>query len=221
MILSKRKVIQEKTRDIEMILFNKIINYLDYILSFTKPKINKVIPALTGNQPEDFVRTAEAMCGKNGQDFGWRVDWCVFFICWAGRKSHAFPMSVKAYPFSFTVEYIKRKNGEFYCFEDKTIDFVKDSIRAESGSNFNEVCCKKTNRESFLPEKGDIILFHWREDYNNYPFSHIGIVNNYKDGIIETIEGNTSDNHLVKKRMRDYDTQVIGFLRTNWQKLLS
>ena len=122
-------------------------------------------------------------------------------------------MRAKAHPTSLTVEFLKRGNGEFYYFDDSTIDYLKKAFHSDFHTNF----CQKSSRESFLPKKGDVILFLWKEHCEKYHMSHIGIVKEYKEGVIETIEGNTSDNMLVEKRMRNYDAQVIGFLRWNGQ----
>ena len=73
--------------------------------------------------------------------------------------------------------------------------------------------CILSKRSEFLPQRGDIVLYLWKEDVGVYDQSHIGLVTDYRDGKLETIEGNTSENHCVERRIREYDSQVIGFLR--------
>lgn len=90
--------------------------------------------------------------------------------------------------------------------------------------------------KSFVPTKGDIIVFVWRGssfyntvknlqgDYGKYSASHIGIVEYYKDGVVHTIEGNVGGsgnrkNNAIKRCTRKVgDDQISFYVRPNWAK---
>lgn len=73
---------------------------------------------------------------------------------------------------------------------------------------------------SYIPKKGDLVYFDWNGDWNGTISSscapgatwidHIGIVEYVKDGVVYTVEGNTSKK--VGKRNYSLDSKVlIGF----------
>lgn len=65
------------------------------------------------------------------------------------------------------------------------------------------------DQKGFMPERGDIVIYE--DIVGNGPHDHIGIVMDFKDGIITTAEGNVENRSGIF--MRDRYKNINGFIR--------
>lgn len=200
----------------------KFKTFLSLILVVSILAANLVVPVhagvstnytLTGNQANDVIAVAKAQLGKTKSDFGWTVDWCAYFVCWAGQTAKAkFPSPTSAgNGRALTAWFVNNSAGTFYYFRDAN---YTNLINNEKISN--KGLCVKSSRSSFVPKKGDIVLYLWSEDVGQYNWSHVGLVESYSNNTLKTVEGNTSGG-VVANRSRAYDSQVIGIIRPNYK----
>ena len=61
------------------------------------------------------------------------------------------------------------------------------------------------------PEPGDLIFFDWQQDGDR---DHVGIVTSVKDGMVFTVEGNSSDRCRQKRYFLD-DPVIFGYAQIN------
>lgn len=164
---------------------------------------------LTGNKVDDIITVSRAQINKTKSDFGWTVDWCAYFVCWAGRTVGAnFPSSNLGTPKDIARWFANNNAGTFYYFRDENYKSLQDK-------DINDKLCVKANRDSFTPQKGDLVVYLWSTAEKGINWSHIGIVEKYSGGKLYTVEGNTSGGK-VAARERSYDSQVVGIIRPNY-----
>ena len=61
--------------------------------------------------------------------------------------------------------------------------------------------------ESYEPQMGDLIFFNWK---HGTEYDHVGIVESFAEGVVHTIEGNSSNK--VRRRRYDHDdTEILGY----------
>ena len=172
---------------------------------------------LTGNQAQDVLAVAKAQIGKTKSDFGWTVDWCGYFAGWCGYTAGADFPSSKTYWANgrmLTYWFVKNNKGKFYYFRDGNYDSLVSHHSDLDSAALGR--CIKSNRNSFTPQKGDIILFLWNNAGSSVNWSHVGLVDSYSGGTITTVEGNVSDK-VVKTTRKLSDTQVVAFIRPNYK----
>lgn len=163
---------------------------------------------LTGNQADDVITVAAAQIGKTKSDFGWTVDWCAYFVSWAGKKAGAnYPSSLMGTGRTLTDWFVNNKAGTFYYFRQENYDHLLKQNKNLKNLNL----CVKSDRSSFTPVKGDIVLYRWNSAEANINWSHVGFVESYSGGKLKTIEGNVSDK--VQRCTRSFNNEVIGFIR--------
>lgn len=111
--------------------------------------------------------------------------------------------------------------GEMYLYSKNHYNAVINNYY--SGLTFSETGKSHVhlvNKADVKPEPGDIIFFRWGGT-NKREISHVGIVESYSNGVLTTIEGNTSyagshDPDIVGMGTRDfYSSQVIGIIKLN------
>lgn len=61
---------------------------------------------------------------------------------------------------------------------------------------------------SYIPQIGSLVMFDWHDGGN--PYDHIGIVEDFDDNYIYTIEGNTSGG-IVSRQKRPRNNTIIGY----------
>lgn len=180
---------------------------------------------LTGNGANDIVSVALAQKGiggdSGGSAFGFpaKYSWCAYFACWAGRTAGAnFPKSNLGTPRDVARWFVNINAGTFYYFRDANYQNL-----LSSGTVKNTNLCVKSDRNSFSPQKGDLICFLWsNHKASGYNWSHIGIVTaNYSgNGYVATVEGNAGATNAYNGKVgtynRAYDSQVIGIIRPNY-----
>ena len=167
---------------------------------------------LTGNEAEDIVTVASAQRGKRIEDFGWTVDWCAYFVCWAGARVGAdFPNigTVRG----MALWFLNEKKGDFYCLREENYESLIDLGLQDKDAPI------RTTHDAFSPKKGDLICYRWEGSSSDW--SHIGIVTEDYDGsgYIRTVEGNTRINgvYQVAEMRREYNEEVVGFIRPNYR----
>ena len=68
---------------------------------------------------------------------------------------------------------------------------------------------------NYQPKRGDIVFFTWtNQGTNYYTREHVGIVLDYKDGIVYTIEGNSGSNGSSKNVVKsgiEYKKNIGGW----------
>ena len=183
---------------------------------------------LTGNEADDIIAVAVAQKNLDRGDFGFSGSWCGKFLSWCAQKANSKHVSKNITGGLTAIEYeVNNGLGEFYCFSDaktntngqsiyyylKTYNQNGHSISKSGFSHIHEV-----SRNSFIPKKGDIIIFLWSYDKTHPQFSHVGFVRSDYDGkgTVYTVEGNTSGG-VVALRSRTYsDEQIVGFVRPNY-----
>ncbi len=113
--------------------------------------------------------------------------WCQSFVAWCCKEASVPSSVVKRYA-SCTLEVNWFKNNSTWY----------DS---------------EYNGGNYIPKKGDLIFFRW---YNHSKIDHVGFVEYVENGIVHTIEGNTSykvaresynlsSNYIVGYGVPDYD----------------
>jgi len=141
---------------------------------------------LTGNQRMDIVSVAESQIGYHegnnssqisgtsngtgdyteyGRWYGLQSLWCAMFVSWAAAVAGVSTNVVPKH--SYTV------NG---------LNFFKNQGRAYSRA--------QVAAGQYTPQRGDIIYFKYSRNSN--PTNHVGIVTGYSNGMVHTVEGNTS-----------------------------
>lgn len=178
--------------------------------------------SLNGDGAHDIVEVAKAQKGIGGKSggsaFGFpaKQSWCAYFVCWAGRTAGAdFPKSDLGTPDAVAKWFIDNNKGTFYCLRDGN---YKNLISKGVKNKDNII---RTTREQFTPQKGDLICYLWSYEVGRYNWSHIGIVIDSKGNSISTVEGNTGGGRYdgtVKIQDRSYNSEVIGFIRPNYNK---
>lgn len=157
------------------------------------------LPKLTGNWREDYVAVAKSQIGyteaEDGSSyFGAWADqtyrpWCSEFAAWcaeqAGISETVIPVAKSTAGYrDFFIE-----EGRFYYLKEgidtKKTDFMNEYIN-DNYYDIGTISIKDV-------EKGDIILKETNGDKNDGP-DHTGIFLDYKNGQVEYISGNSSDN---------------------------
>ena len=68
-------------------------------------------------------------------------------------------------------------------------------------------------RGSYTPISGDYIFFDW--DYDGW-IDHVGFVDYCEDGIVYTVEGNTS-NQCKRRKYKTTSASIYGYARPSYQ----
>ena len=170
---------------------------------------------LTGNQADDVITVAKAQVGKTRSDFGWNTLWCGYFAGWAGRTAGADYPPAGTYSANgrmITYWFVHHNKGMFYYFRDANYD----SLISHHPGIKNKDHCIKSSLSSFIPQKGDIIMFLWNNADPGDNWSHVGLVESYANGKVYTVEGNVDNK--VKTMTRTWnDPQIVGIVRPNYQ----
>ncbi len=170
---------------------------------------------LTGNQADDVITVAKAQVGKTRSDFGWNTLWCGYFAGWAGRTAGADYPPAGTYSANgrmITYWFVHNNKGMFYYFRDANYD----SLISHHPGIKNKDHCIKSSLSSFIPQKGDIIMFLWNNADPGDNWSHVGLVESYANGKVYTVEGNVDNK--VKTMTRTWnDPQIVGIVRPNYQ----
>lgn len=127
----------------------------------------------TGDQRKDIVGVAKTQVGNtNGSKYcNSGSAWCAYFVVWCARQAGIDSSIIK--------------NTGWACAADLGVTYKGRSADRKTGINYT-------------PLPGDIIIFDWSYDGYNYasPASehgdHVGIVVEVKNGMVYTIEGNSS-----------------------------
>lgn len=143
----------------------------------------------------DIVSSALAKEGKKASDFGFNADWCTYFAALCGTESFPalFPQSYtsshSATPKDLAVWMANNKTGILYYFyKDLTLTSLKQN-NTSLPPDYNEQYYVSTERNSFLPQRGDLILL--RKNTSSFNWQHIGIVISCESGNVKYISGNT------------------------------
>ena len=176
---------------------------------------------LTGDQAEDVLIVAKAQLGKTGTDLGYTADWCSWFASWAGRTAGAsFPAKKDSGTGRTTTNwFVNNAKGTFYYFRDANYKhLLKQNPKLK-----NLDLCVKSDRSSFTPQKGDLIMYLWKKsEAEGYNWSHVGIVESFSNGKVKTIEGNVGGKGYAANKVtectRDFsnNTEVVGIVRPNY-----
>ena len=139
---------------------------------------------LTGEGSTDMVMVAASQIGNGGGELYWR---------WYGFSSHVDWCAV-------FVSWCAEQAGLLDDGSMPKFAVCDDGIRwfVENGRWFNR---------NISPEPGMIIFFDWNGDGRS---DHVGIVEQCKDGMIYTIEGNSND-VCRKKWYKEGDKVIMGY----------
>ena len=161
----------------------------------------------TNSKIESSISWMEYRQGWNKDDMGYKYDWCTAALCDAMIDS-GYDICRTWNTCDFVIDICDNHGmGTFYCFRNANYQSLKNNGMSKSG--FNHVI--KTSRSDFTPQRGDIVVYRWSDDFG-YNWSHIGIITNYSNGTLYTIDANTSGGK-VAKRTRSYNSEVVGILR--------
>ena len=132
----------------------------------------------------DIVEVAISQIGNVGGEPYWswygfssRVEWCACFVSWCANECGYIEAGV-----------IPRFAG---CQSQGIPWFKAAGQWQDSGSGY-------------IPNPGDIIFFDWEVDGES---DHVGIVEYVEDGIVHTVEGNSSDS--CRRRSYSINSSVI------------
>lgn len=177
---------------------------------------------LSGNQQEDVVTVAEAQIGLKAADFGFTTEWCAYFVNWVGNKAAPglFPSSATSLGTGkdIVVWMANRDYAKFYYFEDQaktSLDNKNAGTPDYSTGNYI-----KTDADSFTPQRGDIILFHWAG--NSAYWDHVALVSGVSGDTVSYIGGNQGSGGsyatraVTRTSISKTGGEVIGFLRPNY-----
>lgn len=172
----------------------------------------KPTPSLTGNQREDVVRIADSQYGytegsNNDNIYAKEIggannqSWCAYFVTWCMRKAG---VAGSGYPSnaigscSLIVNWYKQK-GQWHRTHGST---WKNTSRGVTDNTALD--------SSYVPQKGDLVLFDWDIDSKNGP-EHIGIVKSYSNGQITCVDGNNSSGKVGYKTYSTTRKEILGF----------
>ena len=114
--------------------------------------------------------------------------WCESFVAWVAKEAGV-PSSVIKRTASCTL----------------AVQFFKDIDRWEDSSY---------NGGYYTPQKGDLIFFRWS---NHSKIDHVGFVEYVENGIVHTIEGNTS--YKVARRSYSLSSKyIVGYGRPEYDE---
>ena len=168
---------------------------------------------LTGDWREDIIAIAESQLGYreseidfiidgSGKRQGYSiygdlygldyVDWCAMFASACLRFAG---VSKEDYPVSSSCNRWKNALIELEAYEPVEND----------GRSHEEY-------EGYMPQPGDLVYF-LREGYPKDEPHHIGIVTGIEEGVLKTIEGNTSRS-VARKEYSLTDPRIIGYANT-------
>lgn len=117
--------------------------------------------------------------------------WCQSFVAWVSKNAGV-PSSVIKRTASCTL----------------AVQFFKEIGRWEDSSY---------NGGYYTPQKGDLIFFRWS---NHSKIDHVGFVEYVEDGIVHTIEGNTS--YKVARRTYSLSSKyIVGYGRPEYDESTS
>ncbi len=161
-----------------------------------------------------FVKLALAQIndpeGVNGKKywqfmgFNSRVPWCAAFVSWVVQNTN-----FNGQRMASIVNYRSASVNEWMKYFNSGTGKIK--------FYYNDNCSKyagKNGSGKYMPKEGDMIFFDWDQTWNgNFPPSgpdHIGIVQHTRNGVITTIEGNTS-NKVAERTYNLNSCKVVGF----------
>ena len=142
------------------------------------------------NLSSAFVNLALSQQGVSGRpnpytqwfgsigEYGYSYEWCATFVSWA--------IAHTTYGEEKLLDIINVRSALVSSFAKYFVDTENFGYSASEYYGGN-----------YIPKQGDLIFFDWDCAYNENDLSdtldHIGIVVEAKDGVVYTIEGNTSD----------------------------
>ena len=136
--------------------------------------------------------------------FNSRVPWCAAYVSWVVQNTN-----FNGQRMASIVNYKSASVGEWMKYFKGGTGKIK--------FYYNDNCSKyagKNGGSKYIPKEGDMIFFDWESTWNgNFPPSgqdHIGIVQHTRNGVITTIEGNTS-NKVAERTYNLNSCNVIGF----------
>lgn len=169
----------------------------------------KSIPALTGNQRNDVVNIAESQYGyqayrdnniyaveiggKNG------ASWCAYFVTWCMRKARVSADVYPSYAAGSCTDLINwyKQRGRWHRVHGNTWSY--NSVRDTTSTD-----------ASYVPQKGDLVLFDRDISNRNGP-EHIGIVRECKNGKVYCTDGNNSDDRVGHKEYALTNNYILGY----------
>lgn len=134
--------------------------------------------------------------------------WCAAFVSWVIDHT----------------EYGGQKLSDIINYKGTFVSGFMNNFNEESNQStkkfyYNDNCSKLAgkngNNNKYTPKEGDLIFFDWGNRFTTMPassntVSHIGIVTRTENGVVYTIEGNSSD--AVKERSYNLNScSVVGF----------
>lgn len=184
---------------------------------------------ITDISVEQLLNTASGALGKKADYFGFTADWCALFVGWCTRQVGASSRvgTASAYPSDFAEYVLNNKTGSVYYFQNTfsgTYDKIGAYLRRNCSNVDNLIVAE---RSSFLPVAGDLICFLWEESAEEYAWSHIGIVESVKDGIVYYYEGNAEgyetdtteyyqNSHVKYNHRALSDLAITCYIRPNY-----
>ena len=123
-------------------------------------------------------------------DDGYSYPWCATFVSWVIEHT----------------EYNGQKLSDIINYKTASVNYFADHFINSPNLQYVESSYYGGN---YTPKEGDLIFFAWKDEYGNCTYNgawsmdHIGIVVESKDGIVYTIEGNTSDSVATRSYSLD------------------
>lgn len=173
-----------------------------YASTYTAITMTKYLSTCTYDI-DSVLAQAKKDLGKNGIQMGYSEDWCAHYVSRL-LKGAGIRISDKACPDDIVVDMVNANLGTYYSFRSQNVTSIQSRLTSNGKKNIIS-----TTRDSFKPQKGDIIIFLWKKDQNVYNWSHVGIVTDYIGSYVYSIEGNTYDN-ITSFEDDDYDVRIVG-----------
>ena len=117
---------------------------------------------------------------------GDKVPWCAAFVMWCNNQSDD--------------QRIAATNKLFY--ECRSVRNMEERLQ-QLGWAFDH---------GTTPQRNDVVLFRTRGESDPGRGRHVGLVVSVQDGVIETIEGNTS-NKVALRKYKINDPKISGYAR--------
>ena len=164
---------------------------------------------LTGNQRLDLVNVALSQVGYHeGNSIG----------DLAGGSANG-SMNYTEYGYWFGFEVLDRGSGFFYEWcamftawaarqAQIPTNVINNASYAHVGTNPFFFHMRFYPRGTYIPKPGDLIFYDWA--YSAKDWDHVGIVAYVENGRVHTVEGNASD-QVIMRDVSLYDNEIQGF----------
>ena len=189
---------------------DEYIEYKFYISDKEKKEIYSKNPTQTDTSESNgmadvMLNVANNELATNGNNNGAKYNrfvgaadstaWCAAFVSYVISNTNYNNQNLK----NDIIKYQANIVGSYAVYFKNT-----SGLRLEINGNCSKY--KSYTSSSYIPKKGDLIMFNWNGNFkgsvcvDGCGFQHIGIVESYSDGTVYTIEGNSGYPGRIRKK---------------------